>query len=116
MSDYLFFDTGLKKSNDAYEQEGTLYLGKDTGSRWVVVYDKAKEIADTGGPVINQQWLRIEPRLYPHVPASTWGASSHRSIRFGWWTGSVWPRYRRSRRAAFRERRPGSRGAGTGGV
>jgi hypothetical protein len=70
MTDYLFFDTQLKSVNDYYQADGTLYLGSQTSSRYVAVYDKAKEVADKGGPVIEDDWLRIEPRLKPKVSAT----------------------------------------------
>lgn len=69
MADYFFFDTRLKTYNAAYEKNGTLYLGSRTSSRFITVYDKAKEVADKGGPVCLGEWLRIEPHIRPKVPA-----------------------------------------------
>ena len=70
MADYLFFDTRLKSVNAFYEADGTLYLGSRTSSRYTTVYNKAKEIADTGGPVSDTHWLRIEP--HRNVAISAW--------------------------------------------
>lgn len=69
MTDYLYFDTRLRSLDDHYENVGTLGLGSRTSSRYTPVYDKAKEIADKGGPVINANWLRIEPRRTLDIPA-----------------------------------------------
>ena len=70
MTDYLFFDSRLKSYNANYEANGTLYLGSDTSSRWWKIYDKGKQIADTGGPVFHGHWLRIEPCLNMNIPTS----------------------------------------------
>jgi hypothetical protein len=69
MNDYLYFDTRLKSYDDCYEENGTLYLGSKTSNRFTTVYDKAKEIADKGGPTSSVEWLRIEPHLNPKVSA-----------------------------------------------
>jgi len=68
-SDYLFFDSTLKRHDDTYEENGTLYLGAKSSSRSLCIYDKAKQIADTGGPVLSHELLRMEARLKTNVAA-----------------------------------------------
>ena len=63
MKDYFYFDTKLKAEDVAFEAEGTLYLGSKVGMRQWVVYDKGKEIADTGGGQSASAWLRVEARV-----------------------------------------------------
>ena len=61
--DHVYFDTKLRKIDDAFEDKGTLYLGSRLGRRYLCIYDKGKQVLETTGEVLGCERLRIEARV-----------------------------------------------------
>lgn len=58
-------DYKLRTLNELYKEDGTLYLGNENGARSFTVYDKAKQLEDVKGIILDHALLRIEARVRP---------------------------------------------------
>ncbi len=61
------FDYKLRNVNQLYLEDGSLILGNANGARSLIVYDKAKQLKDAKGIVLNYPLLRIEAKLRPSL-------------------------------------------------